>query len=70
MEVNINKDASKAATWTADFLPRCGTDVLSGEEELTLQHSTNILSLSRALLSPPAVTIRFSGSLVIFCENK
>ena len=32
--------------------------------------STNILSLSRALLSPPAVTIRFSGSLVIFCENK
>ena len=49
MEVDINKDASKAATWTADFLPRCGTDVLSGEEELTLQHKHIVIVQSAAL---------------------
>ena len=34
---------------TADFLPRCGTDVLSGKEELTLQHKHIVIVQSAAL---------------------
>ena len=45
-------------------------DVLSGEEKLTLQHKHIPIVKSAALATGAVVTIRFPGSLVIFCGNK
>ena len=43
--VDINKDASKAATGAADFSAKVW-DALSGEEELTLQHKHIVKSVN------------------------
>ena len=43
--VDINKDASKAATGAADFSAKVW-DALSGEEELTLQHKHIVESVN------------------------
>ena len=65
VEVDINKDASK----TADFSTKV-CDVLSGKEKLTLQHKHIAIVKSAALATGAVGTIRFPGSLVIFCGNK
>ena len=65
MEVDINKDASKAADFSTKMW-----DVLSDEEKLTLQHKHIAIVKSAALATGAVVTIRFPGSLVIFCGNK
>ena len=53
----------------ADFSTKVW-DVLSGEEKLTLQHKHIAIVKSAALATGAVVTIRFPGSLVIFCGNK
>ena len=58
-------DASKAA----DFSTKVW-DVLSGEEKLMLQHKHIAIVKSAALATGAVVTIRFPGSLGIFCGNK